>query len=594
MRCFYFISFCFFFNFSVFSQSDQLAQNYLDQGAYEKALKVYQQLVKSNPGNPIYFYGMISAYQQLEDFATAETLLNEKLKEGGLNPSVYIELGHNSALKKDTATAANYYKKAIEGLEERPNFIHSIARTFEKYSLLDYAAQAYLIGIKNSPDIKYELPLARIYGEQGKLEQMFTAYMDLIDKEPELSPQLVREFDRYILEDPENPANKVLRKVVLQRLQQNPALLYNDMLSWLFVQQKEFGKAFTQEKAIYRRNNKDLQRIIQLTILAKNEGKILDAKEMVEFIIAETPSDNILLQANQLLLEMKIATATPSEYAGLEKNFQQMLEKFGTGKETLALQVDFANFLAFKMGKISEALEILKTLQEKAGSSFEQAAVKMALADILVLDQKFNQALIYFSQIQNLVKNTEIAQQARFKVAKTSYYKGDFDWAKTQLDVLKKSSTQLIANDAMELSLLIRDNSLDDSTQTALKLFARADLLAFQNKNKEAIAVLDEVLLNHKGEKIEDEAWLKQAELFEAAGEFKKAEANYLKILEYYRNDILADNATYRLAELYNEKMEQPDKAREYYEQIIFNFPDSIYFVDARKKFRLLRGDAIE
>lgn len=594
MRYFLLISFYFFFSFSIFGQSDQLAQNYLDQGEYEKALKVYQQLVKSNPGNPIYFYGMITAYQQLEDFATAETLLNQKLNEGGLNPSVYIELGHNSELKKDPRTAEGFYKKAIEALEAQPNFIHSVARTFEKYSLLDYAAQSYLIGIKNSPDIKFELPLARIYGEQGKLGQMFTAYMDLIDKEPELSPQLVREFDRYILEDPENPANKELRKVVLQRLQQNPALLYNDLLSWLFVQQKEFGKAFSQEKAIYRRNNKDLQRIIQLTVMAKNEGEIEDAKEMVEFIIAETPSDNILLQANQLLLEMKVATATPSEYADIEKTFKQLFQRFGTGQETLSLQIDFANFLAFKTGKISEGLEILKTLQEKAISPFDQAAVKMALADILVLDQKFNQALIYFSQIQNLVKNTEIAQQARFKVAKTSYYKGDFEWAKTQLDVLKKSSTQLIANDAMELSLLIRDNSLEDSTQTALKKYARADFLAFQNKNKEAIAVLDEVLLNHKGEKIEDEAWLKQAELYEASGEFKKAEANYLKILEYYRKDILADNATYRLAELYSEKLEQPDKAREFYEQIIFNFPDSIYFVDARKKFRSLRGDAIE
>ncbi|HET8754249.1 MAG TPA: tetratricopeptide repeat protein, partial [Salinimicrobium sp.] len=190
--------------------------------------------------------------------------------------------------------------------------------------------------------------------------------------------------------------------------------------------------------------------------------------------------------------------------------------------------------------------------------------------------------------------NDEIAQNARFKVAKTSYYKGDFQWAESQLDVLKSSTSQLIANDAMELSLLISDNSLEDSTQTALKLYSKADLLSFQHKNEEAIEVLDEILIQHKGEKIEDEALLKQAELLEKAGEYSKAEANYLELIQYYKTGILGDNAHFLLAELYSEKLEEPEKAKEFYEKIVFNYADSIYFVDARKKFRELRGDSLE
>ncbi len=145
----------------------------------------------------------------------------------------------------------------------------------------------------------------------------------------------------------------------------------------------------------------------------------------------------------------------------------------------------------------------------------------------------------------------------------------------------------------MELSLLIRDNSLEDSTQTALKKYARADLLVLQDKNTEAIAVLDELLTSHKGEEIEDEAWLKQGEIYEKIGEYVKAETNYLKIIQFYNDDILADDAHYRLAKIYEEKLNQPDKAKEQYEQIIFHFADSIYYVEARKKYRALRGDAI-
>jgi len=215
------------------------------------------------------------------------------------------------------------------------------------------------------------------------------------------------------------------------------------------------------------------------------------------------------------------------------------------------------------------------------------------LADILVYNEKFNQALIYYSQVQKSLKNDVIAQTARFKVAKTSFYKGDFDWALTQLKVLRSSTTQLIANDAMQLSLLISDNSLEDSTQTALKVFAKADLLAYQNKNEEAIDLLDIILSKHKGESIEDEALLQQAKLLEKAEKYDRARLNYVKILEFFEFDILTDDALYALGELYLNHLNDPEKAKGFFEQIILDHSDSIYAVDARKKFRRLRGDAI-
>lgn len=594
MRCFVYIS-LFLIGFqSVFGQADQLAQKYLDQGEYAKALSVYENLVKESPGNSNYFMGVVTANQQLENFEIAESLLLERLKNTNNNPTILIELGHNYELQNNQELAKKSYLEAISALNEKANYAYSIARGFEKYSLLDYAEQAYVLGMQLNPEMNFDLPLARIYGEQGKLDEMFNSYLGLIAKQPEMSLNLMREFDRYILEDATNPANIALRKQLLQKLQKTQDIFYSELLAWLFIQQKDFAKAFMQEKAIYRRNNQDLQRIIQLTVLAKSEEDLDTAKDIVAFIIEETESPSVLIQANQLLMDMKIATAKESDFKEIEKEYQKLLSEFGVGLETVAIQIDFANFLAFKMNKIEEAKDLLTALSSSLLNNFQQAAVKMVLADILVLDQKFNQALIYYSQIQNLVKNDEIAQNARFKVAKTSYFKGDFEWALTQLDVLKKSSTQLIANDAMELSLLIKENSLEDSTQTALKLYANADLFAFQNKNENAIEILEQILNNHKGEKIEDEALLKQAELFKKQTSWNKAEANYLKILEFYQKDILADNATFLLAELYNDQLNNPEKAKEYYAQIIFNFPDSIYFVDSRKKYRSLRGDDLE
>jgi tetratricopeptide (TPR) repeat protein len=235
----------------------------------------------------------------------------------------------------------------------------------------------------------------------------------------------------------------------------------------------------------------------------------------------------------------------------------------------------------------------LKKSLELPLNNYGEAYVKMALGDILVYDQKFNQALIYFSQVQQNLKNDVLGQDARFKVAQTSFYKGDFDWALTQLKVLRSSTSQLIANDAMQLSLLIADNSLEDSTRTALKIYAKADLLAYQNKTKEAITTLEIILKDHKGEKIEDEALLKQGELLEKIKDFEAAKFNYQKIIEFYADGILADDAYFAIAQLYENQFKDIEKAKESYEKIIYNYQDSYYFPQARKNFRRLRGDSI-
>ena len=580
--------------FTLFAQSEQLARNFFDQGEYEKALKIYEKLYSENPSNPVIFKGLVSSHQQLEEFKEAEELLVLRMNSSANNPAILIELGHNFELQNKEDRARQFYDEALQVLEARPNYGYSIARGFENYNLLDYAAKAYERAMAMSADHNYNLQLARIYGEQGKIEQMFSNYLDLIENDMKFYGLANREFNNYITEDPEAEANIIFRKILLKRLQEDPQLLYNKMLSWLFVQQKQYDKAFAQERAVYKRGLSDLKGILNLAILAKDAKAYEEAEEIIAYAIEESPSPNFKLQARHFLLNLKLETAKKEDFEGLEQEFQTLLAEYGTNSESLELQIDYANFIAFRMEKRDEAIELLKKNSESSLSNFEKAQVKMAMADILVMQEKFNEALIYYSQIQQLVKNDAMAQDARFKVAKTSYYKGDFDWAKTQLDILKKSTSQLIANDAMELSLLISDNSLEDSTQTALRKYAKADLLAFQKKTPQAISVLDSILINHKGEKIEDEALLSQAKLYEKEEDFGKAEKNYLQIIDVYGDDILADNAHYLLAELYANKLGDLDRAKELYEQIIFNFADSIYFVEARKKYRMLRGDTLE
>jgi tetratricopeptide (TPR) repeat protein len=209
----------------------------------------------------------------------------------------------------------------------------------------------------------------------------------------------------------------------------------------------------------------------------------------------------------------------------------------------------------------------------------------------LLFEEKFNQALLYYSQIEENLKNDAVAHQASLKAAKTSYFQGDFVWALKQFKELKSASTQLIANDALEYFLLINDNTVADSTQTALKQFAKGDYLLYQNRNQEAIVQFQAILKSFKGQDIEAVTMLRLGQLYEKQGEYNLALSQYQNIITQQSDCIYIDEALYFSAEIENKKLQQPEKAKPLYEKIIFNHQDSIFFVDARKEYRQLRGD---
>ncbi|MEH6658598.1 tetratricopeptide repeat protein [Leeuwenhoekiella marinoflava] len=586
---------CFFCFIALAAQAQEeiLARNYMEQGAYQKAALIYEEFVEENPANTNMVSSLVEAYQQLEDYDKAEAVLLRSLKLSNSLIHLEVDLGYNYQLQGNTEEATLHYNKALSAVAQEARFAYLVGRTFQKYSLLDEAAQAYNTAAEADPRYNFDPQLALIYGEQGDIEKMLSTYINLIERNEKYQSIAQRYFNEFITEDPENEANQIFRKLLLTRMQEEPSLLYNRLLSWLFIQQKEYNKAFLQEKAISKRSNNDLNGIIVLAEVAENNEEFELATSIYEYLISQTNSTELILFVNQHLLELRIKTAEPEEYADIAAAFNDLLEHYNYDSETLELQITFAHFLAFKNIDLQQASSLLQKNLQKPLSRFQEARIKMELADILVLEERFNAALLYYTQIQKNLQGTAIAQEARFKVAKTSYYKGDFEWAKTQLKVLKSSVEQLIANDAQDLYLLITDNTVNDSTQTALQEYARADLFVFQNKEQKALAAYTDILQKHAGKAIEDEALLAQAILFEKAKDFEAAAANYIKIIELHGEDILADDAHYRLGNLYAEKLQQPEKAKEQFEEIIFKFADSIFYVDAQQKYRKLRGDAI-
>jgi len=573
-----------------YGQNDyMLAERYYRDGAYEKAIQIFKVLYAKNPYNTTYLKRLVSSYQETSQFETVEKLLKQRLITNPKHSYLNVELGYNYEKQQQKETAKIYYDKAINSIKTNNGMGGFIGRLFNDNALLDYAILAYQETMRYNPNANYQFQIAQIYGEKGAFEKMFTSYIDLIDKNEDYLNTVQRFTSRYITDDPVNNNNILFKKALIKKSVSNPKNVWNQLLSWLFIQQKEYEKAFIQEKALYNRNPEYIVNIIDLGYNSFNNNAFDTAKKCFDFILEKSPFIDQILIAN--LYTVKIAIATNQE--NIESLFDAIFTRYGKNSATLKIQLAYAEFLTYKKNKPEQAITVLTHAMDIAKSKFEKAEIKLKLGDVHVFIGNYNKALIYFSQVQTSIKNHPLAQQARFKVAQTSYFKNDFKWAFAQLKVLKASTTQLIANDALDLFLIISDNQPKDSLDIGLQLYAKADLLAFQNKNTQAIDTLQRVIRDYKGQKIEDEALFKQADLFSKTKQFQKAINNYTQIIALDKDGIFVDDSIYQIAEIYLNQLINTKKASEYYQKIIFEHPSSIYLVDARKKYRKLRGDIV-
>lgn len=575
----------------VSSQNEQLAQNYYERGEFEKALLSYQELLKTQPSNGVYFLRVIDCYQQLLQFDKAETSLQERLTKFNM-ANLYVELGYNFQLQKNQEKADLNYKIAIEKINENPSNVYGIASSFEKKVLLDYALQAYQTAISIDSKFKFNYQMAQIYGQMGKQDMMIEKYLEEMYENPQNSVMVQNQLTRFMNDEAGDSFNEMLRKALLVKVQKNQDLFWNQMLSWFFVQQKEYGKAFIQEKAIYKREPDSFSNIVNLAELAIEENEDEIAGEILTFILENTQDLDLQIFAQEYLMRIKIGKAKKGDYSKIESEIELLLKQYGVSPYSLALQRLQAEFLAFYQNNPEKGKLVLEKAMQLPLNKFQLAEAKMELADILLYEEKFNQALLYYSQIEEDLKNDVLGHEASLKAAKTSYFKADFDWALTQLKVLKSASTQLIANDALELFLLINDNTVADSTRTALKKFSKGDFYLYQNKNQEALTQFQQILKDHKGEEIEDEAILRIGQTYQELTDYSNALSFYQQIIDNHPESIYRDEALFFSAEIYNKYLSQPEKAKPLYEAVLFNHQDSIHFVEARKNFRQLRGDS--
>ena len=589
-----------FISLQLFAQEkdEPLAAQYFSNKEFDKAADVYEKLVSRN-SQSVYFYdNLLQCYFNLNKFEDAEKLAKKQARKNNNSPYYTVDLGYIYKKWNKPEKAKKQFENVLSLLVPNEEIINETSGAFKKRNEKEFAIYVYLKGRKLlQSNLFFCIELGGLYMETGKTKEMIEEYLNLVSNNPMAEEEVQGLFQNYLNSDAEY---ELLKNALLKQLKiQGQNDVFYEMLLWFYVQRKDYGNALIQAKSIDKRYRALGKRILDLGYLAVaneqydaaikifNEVVLIgDDKpyyRMSKLGILNARNKKLLTSASPMIQDLKL----------LEKDYQDFLIENGKSNYTASSQKELANLQAQYLFDYSSAIANYNELinMQDAEKHF-RAECKLELADVYVLKGEVWEAMLLYGQVDKDFLEDPLGQEAKFRQSKLSYYLGEFEWARAQLDVLKTATTQLIANNALELSLMIQDNTVD-SIEDALKLFSKADLFYFQNNTDSAFIFLDRINKTFPKHALSDDIAFKKAQIYTKQNKFIEAAIWLNIVVNEHGTDILGDNALYALARLYDKNMGDKETAKKLYEKFIETYPGSLFIIDSRKRFRILRGDLL-
>jgi tetratricopeptide (TPR) repeat protein len=576
-----------------------LASQYYSKKEYDKAVIYYQKLFDKTHA-PSYYEKLIKCFIELEEYKNAEKLIKRQIKRFSYQLNFLVDLGNLYKISGENSKSKQAFDRAVKLLSPDNQQIIELANRFLKYKETDYAIETYIKGrklVRGTYPFNFEL--AQVYHLQGNTELMLEEYLNLLSYQESYIQSVQNALQTSLSNDDDGKKKDLLKTLLIKNIQKNTnKKVFSEMLIWVYIQEENFNAAFIQAKALDKRQKETGKRIIALAKLSLENAAYETAIKCYKYVIDKGPDNYYYTNSKMELVNVynkKIINSnnyTEDDLLSLEKTYITTINELGTTATIAPLLRGLAHLQAFYLHNTSAAIKLLNEIITLPRlKPHDVAKNKIELADVLLFTGEIWEASLLYSQVEKAFKYDQLGEKAKFKNAKISFYTGDFAWAKTQLDVLKASTSKLIANDAMQLSVTITDNIGIDTTEAPLLMFAKADLLAFQNKNEEAIFMLDSLKSTYPIHTIGDDILFKQFQINYNQKKYEKAAYNLNELIKNYSFDILADDAIYNLALLYDNQLNDKLKAANLYKKIMFDHQGSIFVVDSRKRFRELRDE---
>lgn len=579
------------------AQDQRLAQQYYNSGEYEKAADLFQKLLVKSPANTYFFNSYLKCLINMQEYGKADMAIKSQLKQYPKNSHLFIELGNLYEKQEKTEDADAQYRKAIKLLPANQSEIIRLSNAFIQLGKYDLAIETFLKGNKAmGKKNMFDYNIGDAYRRKGESKLMIQYYLNSLAARPNRATTIRTYFQRYLVEED----YLELKGQLYERIQETPDLdVYPEMLTWVFIQEKDFKNAFRQVKALDKRKAENGSRVYKLAGDAEREGDLDAAIEAYSYIIEEkgkTCSYYIDSKKDLLNCKKRILVNgykyTNEDLLSLEKEYEDFLTEFGRNKNSAPIIRELAKLKAFYINNLDGAIALLDEVISFPGLERKlKANSKLDLGDFYLMKSEVWESTLLYSQVDKDFKDDMLGEEARFRNAKLAYYNGDFEWAQAQLTVLKASTSELISNDAIDLSVFIMDHYSLDTTDVPMKMYSRSDLYIFQNKFPESFRTLDSIKLLFPGHGLEDDILYAKSKIFLKQRKFDETKGMLEEIIANYADGIRCDNAIFELAELYEHQLNDKEKAKDLYQRLLVDHSGSTFSVEARKRFRRLRGD---
>lgn len=576
-----------------------IARHFQANGQADSALIFYKMAYDEAPFDLKVYEEYFGYLMQLKKYDTAEALATYMMEVKRKDPAIVMDLAQVYEAKGEKKKQKKLIEQLFEGVENLSDYdIKKIGNTFYAKGQLNNAILLYEKVSQNpAKAYHYKMDLMNLYLENGDIEKVLPIYYELY---PYMSGIEKDIQSKMLVLIEKEPSYKEKIKNSLQKLSKKSKEFkdtYASLLAWLEQEDGNYEQALSGLIQQDKKQSGSLSKnIFEIGNQALENRQYATARQAFEYLYQSESENHFQHLAGEKLLKtyyLQLSTTRPVQPA-MVTTTKNMMESYFAKHPEQQTSISYLWYMDV-LGKYAQqpqlAITMLESLLDKARLSKEYIGMaKLAIGDYQLSMGNIWDANLTYAQVDKAYKQDAMGEEARFKQAKLAFYRGDFEWAQTMLNVLKASTTELISNDAMSLSILITENTVKDTSAVPLKMYAQADLLISQYQYQTADSLLQQLLDSFPQSDLTDDVYMLRANLAKEEGRMSTALNYYEMVATKFKADVLADDALLQCGMIYEIHLAEPDKAKKYYEDLILSFPNSTLSPIARERLEKLKN----
>ena len=594
----------FLFAFSLYGQQspmDQnqfmLAESYEQRGDFAKAVEILEALNKKDPTNIQYFNKLNSLYLQLKKYDESAALINSRINSTPQDISLYGLLGSTYYTAGDRTKAYQVWDDAAEKFKTNPMTLRIISnyaiekRDFEK--AIEYLKRGKEI---SKDPFLYSYDLGELYQITMRYREAAGEYCALIKANPPQYQQIESKILSY-----SNKPNALDETIEVVEKHTSDDISFSYLLARLYIEKKNYDEAFDLFKEIDKKQNTRGADLFSFGEFAYRDGEYNTAAEVFKFLI-----DNYSDQQNFHIAKLGYAktqealfiqkyNAANSEWKSffipikVDENeiepvinaYQEIVKVYKNTEVAIEANLRIGILLAHYLNEIIDAEKYFSIITETYPMSKFASLAFIELGNIKMQQAKLDEAEKLFQSVNKLQRaNPEDKSLANYQLARIFSFRNDFESARKNLISVMGNLKDNIANDAIELSILLNTAKNDSSN---LSLYCSAEFLTEQKRFGEAKDLYLQLSQNQQAFVFHSIAKLRAAQMLIATDSYSAAIADLSLIVEEAEKNIYADKALYLQGQIYQYGLKDSVKAVESYESLLAKFPKSLYLDQARQ-----------